>query len=187
MPTPTSLEWILARCSSIHDIDASGCGQFSDNVLLALSDLPIKVLRMHGCWRVGGHGAHSAIFKFAKRDLACSGALCGLQVLDLSHMDKLSAGHGQPDATAEIAQALYVGLEAVAKGCPRLIKLAVGGPSFSWREDKGLAAFKGLKHLTISRRTRCTDSSLVKVLEQHPVLESFRLSAATASPRRLSR
>jgi hypothetical protein len=22
---------------------------------------------MHGCWRVGGHGAHSAIFKFAKR------------------------------------------------------------------------------------------------------------------------
>lgn len=43
MPMPTSLEWILARCSSIHDIDASGCGQFSDNVLLALSDLPIKV------------------------------------------------------------------------------------------------------------------------------------------------
>lgn len=133
------------------------------------------------------------------------------QVLDLSHMDKLSAGHGQPDATAEIAQALCaavsaagehlrdlnmdaaqvsddvllalsqkcirleslsligcrpltdVGLEAVAKGCPRLIKLAVGGPSFSWREDKGLAAFKGLKHLTISRRTRCADSSLVKV------------------------
>lgn len=57
------------------------------------------------------------------------------------------------------------GLEAVAQGCPLLKSLSVGGPSFGWRECTGLAAFKGLRQLTISRRSSlCTDSSLIKVL-----------------------
>lgn len=66
------------------------------------------------------------------------------------------------------------GLESVAGGCPELKKLSVGGPSFHWREDKGLAAFRGLKHLTISRRTTlCTDSSLIKVLQALTLLVEF--------------
>lgn len=66
------------------------------------------------------------------------------------------------------------GLEAVARGCPLLKSLSVGGPSFGWRESIGLTAFKGLQELTISRRSSlCTDSSLIKVL-QTPKLFSHR-------------
>ncbi|BDA49692.1 probable f-box/LRR-repeat protein 2 at C-terminar half [Coccomyxa sp. Obi] len=73
------------------------------------------------------------------------------------------------------------GLEAVAQGCPLLKSLSVGGPSFGWREGTGLAAFTGLQQLTISRRSSlCTDSGLIKVLEQHPGLERFKLCMSSA-------
>ena len=65
------------------------------------------------------------------------------------------------------------GLQAVAKGCPRLKSLSVGGPSFGWKECTGLAAFKGLQQLTISRRSSlCTDSGLIKVLPGSPNVRS---------------
>lgn len=58
-----------------------------------------------------------------------------------------------------------VGLEAVARGCPKLCRLSVGGPNRWWNEARGLAAFRGLKHLVISRRSLlCSDASLTKVL-----------------------
>ncbi len=43
VPIETPLCWILKRCKYLHEVDASGCGQVSDNLLFALSVLPIKV------------------------------------------------------------------------------------------------------------------------------------------------
>jgi hypothetical protein len=68
------------------------------------------------------------------------------------------------------------GLGAIASGCPQLESLSVGGPGMLWSEGIGLTEFKGLRRLTIARRSAmCTDNQLFSVLQQHPELQMFRL------------
>ncbi|CAL8464426.1 g3961 [Coccomyxa elongata] len=213
-------------------LDFSGCANIEDD---SFSDYAerfvewrsngrpvhhIEQLHLSDCWRI----SHAVLLQ-----LANIGSLNQLQVLDVSNAAKLSAGSKEPETAAEIVAALCAavsaagrnlkelnldaatvsdellaaigrccerlellsiigcrpftdaGLEAVAQGCPLLKSLSVGGPSFGWRESIGLAAFKGLQELTISRRSSlCTDSSLIKVLEQHPGLVRFKLCMSSA-------
>ena len=68
------------------------------------------------------------------------------------------------------------GLELVARGCEKLRTLAVGGAKGMWSVQRGLACFRGLQSLSVSRRSNMHDQSFCSVMAQHSGLQSLRLA-----------
>ncbi|BDA41204.1 hypothetical protein COCOBI_01-8590 [Coccomyxa sp. Obi] len=167
---------LMLDCSGSANVDdesfAGYAKRFEKWQRKGLPVLHVDQLRLCNCSQI----SHQLISK-----LASIGAFDQLQVLDLSNVPKLRGGGKEPEEVAEITAALCSTISAAGHN---LLELNLDAATVSdevfaaiaRREWIALAAFKGLQELTIWRPCYgFTDSFLIKVLEQHPQLERFKL------------